>query len=553
MKNDNYQLLNKAKKLYAEHKTDEAIQMLRAIETFEPNDPIIQIELAKILLKNKQTKDEGVKVLEGLVEKHNDHAALMLGRLALKENRLDDAKEFFKKLVDGPKKTRAIYELGRVQLKKGNLKKAKEYFLYVKENEPKDLFTLFELGKIAFNDGELLKAKEYFKTILSKKYDIYALFELGKVEYALGEYDDAIKHFEEILQYNIDDYYALLELGKAEVKKGNLEKAKNTYHEILRIKKGKDVLALYELGRVEFKSGNHRIALEFFERVLKLKPNDIPAQFEIGKIYYACGNNKRAMEIYDDLIVKYDYYSAKIEKGRVLAFEGNLEEAENLFRNMMTEENKADVLLELGRLAVISQNNAEARKYFSSLQNTEAYDYATFELILLLIKEGDFFEANELFKSLPERFMASAKYNDTEAYLNYLYYKNFEPLTCTRYFDEQLYHYSKSTLLNHILRHQYCEDDRRIYNIFNDNVDINELIDFAENEIKDMNPSQSYLIDKYLIHLDKTIAFVDGCATNSVAVNVLPNSKQILSIYPILLTKKYGIKDNKKVYTLKED
>ena len=592
MDNEDIEILTIARDFKRKRQFDDLIEFLKEKHNENPDDQIVSLELAKSLLRNKH-RSEGVALLNELIEqKHNVEAVLILGRLDMNENRYDDAKKKFRSILNTQKQNQALYELGRVYFKKGNIEKAKYYFTYVYENDNQDKFVLFELGKIAKIEGNLELAKKYYQDILNIKPDKYALFELGKIEALLDNYDEAIKCFNLLLDRNSSDIYTLLELGKTELKNGNPSKARECFSKVLEIKNGNDAFALYELAKLEINDGHMSIAKEMLYKVLVLKPNDRPALveignieikekhyaiardvfkkiididpddycnlFELGKVEFVCGNSKKALEIYDELIDKTNYIYAYIEKARILSLEGFLKEAEEIYFKLLSECDLPGIKLELGRLALVSGNYSEAKKYFDYLISLDDESYSNFENIFLLIKQKKYNEADDAFYKLPTKLFGTPKYFELESYLNFALGKPVKKeFIGATYFEEQLYNYSKEFTVNHVLMHQVDGDVKKKYYNFSEDIDLYELIDLAEEKIKDMNPTQLFLSEKYIVTIDKPVAVMDGIETNTYAVNTLPNSKKIISMYPVLLSRISMEKMNKdyKVFELelKED
>lgn len=78
MTNKNYKLFLKAKDLIKENQDQEAIKTLRKIRKAEPNDNVVKFELAKLLIKDKETIDKGKSLLLNLLNTQKNKIEIML-------------------------------------------------------------------------------------------------------------------------------------------------------------------------------------------------------------------------------------------------------------------------------------------------------------------------------------------------------------------------------------------------------------------------------------------------------------------------------------------
>ena len=195
MNDANYKFYLKAKDFLKENKYNEAIAIFRDIHKLEPNDSLNKFQLARLLIRNSKTLQEGKNMLEQM--KDDVFAALELGRLELKEGHTNKARYYFEYLLNTKNDEYAILELGRLELQEGNKDKARYYFEYLL-NTKNDEHAMLELGRLKLQEGNKDKARHYFEYLLNTKNDVYAKEELLFLNINEGKYEDAYKLLDSI-------------------------------------------------------------------------------------------------------------------------------------------------------------------------------------------------------------------------------------------------------------------------------------------------------------------------------------------------------------------
>jgi tetratricopeptide (TPR) repeat protein len=171
----NYNDFLKAKNLIKQNNYRDAEIILKRLYKFEPENSIIKFELARLLIKNQNSKEEG--------------------------------KRFLEELLDTKSRTYAMLELGRLEAVEENIPKAREYFEeLIKSNSQNKIFAIFELGRIEEKEENIDKAIQYFEKILDTKNEIYALNKLVYLEIKIKNYMKAYNYLKKLLYYSdLDD------------------------------------------------------------------------------------------------------------------------------------------------------------------------------------------------------------------------------------------------------------------------------------------------------------------------------------------------------------
>ena len=266
------------------------------------------------------------------------------------------------------------------------------------------------------------------------------------------------------------------------------------------------------------------------------------AMLELGRLEASEGNNSKAREYFEQLLKEQINTYAILELARLEVSEGNNSKAREYFEQLLNTKNRTYAMLELGRLEASEGNNAKAREYFEQLLNTQSLlnrIYAMQELIFLNIKEGQYLEAYKMFENGGYKKLERGESYHLDIFLKYkLGIIEYEQISNKDYHIRQLFNYDVSSALEHITKH-LDEDDKKIkHTVFSQDVNLEELFNYAREQIKYLNPIEISTTHKYIIECDEDISIIDGISTNLLKVITIPNTDNILTMYPIANYKK---------------
>ena len=287
------------------------------------------------------------------------------------------------------------------------------------------------------------------------------------------------------------------------------------------------------------KGKQYKEAIEILKKVKKDEPNDNVVKFELAKLFikYKETMDKGKSMLLDLLNTQNKNY-AILELGKLEASLNNYDEAKNYFLQLLNTQNKNYAILELGRLEASLNNYAEAKKYFLLLLNTDAKDFSLVELVFLNIKDNKIKEASDLFNKIPTNFLDSIIYINIKTYLNYKLGLDISKDRNNTYFTMQLFNYNKEFAISHISKHLDENNKKRIHTTFDESINLYELFDEIQEKIKNMEPTQYSFTEKYIVCYNHEIATIGDKRTKYVQVITLPNSKNILTMYPINIMEK---------------
>lgn len=243
----------------------------------------------------------------------------------------------------------------------------------------------------------------------------------------------------------------------------------------------------------------------------------------------------------DDNLVLYELGTLLLRQGK------NVTEALFLLKQTANSRNKYAIANEIGIYYLNHGEYDKAIEKFISLDESEKdidKCYSLYGLIKTYIHTGDFDKALACFDRLV--IIRKTTEFDISHYYNLKFYlltmNNLDPheMYADNYFRQQLTNYSREEAIKHIKGHLRDALDteevkaKRVHSLFDDNADIEEIYNYCEERIIDMEPVGRGVVDFYKCKLDTTVGeSYNNKQTTYVEIVTFPNSKEILSIYPI--------------------
>ena len=235
------------------------------------------------------------------------------------------------------------------------------------------------------------------------------------------------------------------------------------------------------------------------------------------------------------------------ELGSVLLRQGTkVREALFLLKQAINSKNKYAINNEIGLYHLNHMEFDEAKQKFSILVNSgnQIYKcYGLHGLIKTYIHTEEYAKGLNCFNELC-KICDEAKYEISHlSNLKFLLlYKNGlvknEDLA-NNYYRKQLVNYSKDAALEHISEHLKTIDHedikaKRFHSVFTEKINIVDLYDICYGLIQNQKPISCSLVDFYKCKLEEVVGSTYNFQeTTYVEVIAFPNTKEILSIYPI--------------------
>ena len=206
----------------------------------------------------------------------------------------------------------------------------------------------------------------------------------------------------------------------------------------------------------------------------------------------------------------------------------------NVLLFLYCEYNDINATLELGKIEFNDGNLKNARMYFESAlklcENPVALQY----LIYINIHEEKYKEAYKLYKKF-------IKYDYKECHDSVnmgitLHNKLNLPISKhlkKSYFYQQLTDYNEDKAIEHIK----CHLEKKDHSVYSNIVNVDALYRDSIIKIQNINPNTFMVVDKYVLDYNYIVGTSRNKITNRVEVVTIPNTKDILTIYPKVNSK----------------
>jgi len=292
-----------------------------------------QNQLARILRLQGNT-DSAITFLEGVLKKSPDNKVIRLSyaRLLVDAKQIDKARKQFEILAaDAPENSNILYALGILALQSDDLNSAEKYFKKVRSTGRRGLEANYYLGQIAESNEEITQAINYYNLVTRGEFAFDSQLRVARLLAKQSKAGLALSKLES-LSVRGDAQLIKVVLAKGEILRGvkRFAEAIKGYTEALKIIPGNsdllyaralmaervdriDILmedlktilktepenahALNALGyTLADRTENYQEALSYIKRALKLLPDDAAIIDSMGWIQYRLGNNKEALK-----------------------------------------------------------------------------------------------------------------------------------------------------------------------------------------------------------------------------------------------------------------
>ena len=263
---------------------------------------------------------------------------------------------------------------------------------------------------------------------------------------------------------------------------------------------------------------------------------------ELGRLYASEGKNEQAKLLFEQLLQigdESDKEFATLELGRLYASDGENEKAENHFKSILQTDNKAFAMLELGRLYACCNASEKAKQVFEQLLkigNENDKTCALIELLKLSIKNKKYSQALQYLDKLitVNTSLTSDQIKRYQLFLKFKLGKIKKSELSEDYFGRQMAKYNLKSALECISGNVGIDGKDMHQGRFNSNINIPDLFDICDETICEIEPYSYDVVDKYIVALDYNIGISMGMETNLVEVVTISNTKDIITMYPVL-------------------
>ena len=459
---------------------------------------------------------------------------------------------------------------------KNSYSKANSELIKYMNRYPDDMFGVFLYGRLQLNCGEIKSAKEAFHTVVRKngsnKYS--ALSELGNIAVTENDLPTARMYFQKVLtespnkeeftvlawaklerrERNLEEALRILDIPSYTTNRMVLEKVKNLYL-MDRIEEARKLIrtlrtdttdpmfnrsVFLELARLEKIDGTYEKAISYINKAKSGSKDVVYIQslYEETKLNIKYGYFDKALDSCQELMTTNHPYEDEIYLMRGIIYQGkrDIPKAVHDYQIALTstdEETIGTASFHYGNILFAKGDFEEAEKLFlkSLVTHGEVHDAGYFKLIALYIKQNRLDEAQMLLDDLVQKFPEIR--HDLSFIIAIRTIQNkrgikipTEPLV---YIEKQIIDYNKAAALAHIRAGHTEKQPGK--SVFSDKLDINTLYDYVQSKMSDDNKIHEDIMDVYSISYPN-VGEVDGTIINNIRVVAIPNTKDIITMYP---------------------
>lgn len=288
----------------------------------------------------------------------------------------------------------------------------------------------------------------------------------------------------------------------------------------------------FEYARLLIKNGNTTLGKKLLIELLDSK-NKNYALLELGLLSVTEKDLIKAKECFNELLSSEyinDECCALLELGRIESFYGDKDKAREYFKRILNiKKNDYYAMMELSRLEAENEHIEEAKMMLSNLikrDKNKSSSYARNLLGIILFNNNEhdkliklIYENNRFVPTLSIIIYLGMKYN----VIFNIDYENIR----YGYTALQLIDYDEYASIEHIIERHTLENDS---SKFNSKIDVYKLFNDIKNELTlDNKINKLVFNDIYSIYYPN----IGGHGENYLRVITLPNSKNILTMYPI--------------------
>lgn len=289
------------------------------------------------------------------------------------------------------------------------------------------------------------------------------------------------------------------------------------------------------------------------KRLIKFEPEDVFIKFELARLFVKKEKTKeQGKKMLLELINTDNDNYAIIELAKVEEQDGNYETSKYYLSKL---DNNVYQLLELGRIEFKQKNFIKAREYFEKVYNMDCEEsiYAVDDLMLLDIVEKRYNDAYEMFHMAKEKkSFDSKKLRKVEIFLKHKLGLLRDGEYPNTYFCNQLLNYDLEKTIEHVKLHLDENEYKEEHTTYNKAINIELMVRDIRLLIENMEPDKYGLADKYVINYDYIVGEVDGVETNKIEVATFSNTKDIITMFPIV-SEELVVESKPKVKEIKRE
>ncbi len=333
--------------LKKQKKNTQAIEILKKIVHKLPENTGLRLELARLLVKNKQYEPAVVQIQRLGKKELAPEVLFAISLLAIEMNRMDEARHYLERLHQHRLyASESAYFIGQLEAGRKNYAEAETWFKQVRNGK----YTFEAYLGLVMVYAQQKKFEQAFRLlehssgsnnkqssdILQIKAEVYA--QAKKYKQAYDIYTQALA----IAPDNADILYGRAMLAE---KIGRIDLLEKDLHTILAANP-KDNQALNALGyTLADSTTRYQEALSYIERALKLNSEDIATLDSMGWVLYKLGRKTEALHYLKKAYDKDPDSEIAAHYGEVLWVSGQTKKAKSIWGKALKKDPKHQVLI----------------------------------------------------------------------------------------------------------------------------------------------------------------------------------------------------------------
>lgn len=480
-------------------------------------------------------------------ENYNIKNRLVSIKSLISDGKLSDALNEVEELLEKyPENDFGLFQHANILYLLGEFTLAKEEFQnIVDQNLDSKYGALYKLGNIAILENNHELAKELFtRTIEESPYEeVLSVIALSKLELEEENYEEAYAVLERYA--NIDNDNIVIQRAWILKREGKSEEAYNLLKKHNFDNNNRSLLKNYYCVKacLESELGLFDEAEVSFRYVLNGPKTKSYYRMLIEYSIFNCkiGNYRRAIDSLLEVINgKYgEYYShkAKVILGNIYRECGELELAKKIYLESANDSNKEDITeyISLCDLFMIEKDYEEAKKYadkyIAKANSNKQKASGNLRLAFIAMKENRIDECERLVNKINPIDLEKTDNKDYKCLKVYLkFLSGNEEKTCDSYLFSQFRNYSLEGLKEHIDKVHTIT--KQYISTFSKDIDFDELILELPDLLEKARLVKNNYFEKYEIEYEN-IGFVNGKKSNTLRIIVFPETKKVITMYPI--------------------
>lgn len=371
------------------------------------------------------------------------------------------------------------------------------------------------------------------------------LYEKAQQLYRNRQFKDALSILERMNKISPGNESVEFLIGKIKLRNHKTaQEAKEIFTKIITYGNYFVASSLIELGRIEVGNRNYDKARAYFNKSIK-RENNVLAHVQLAKLEIKVGDYDKAVEILENLISTigedHKYYNlvlfhlttANRRRGTLDKAQECLEKLKSAQTNRFNDE---WILLEQSKIEQANNNIDAALEILYKIINTSVHDIVLEELVKLYINYERYDLAYKYNNEILKRQKTCSRFNiaNIDAFLKHKLGIELDEESKNIYFVKQLYSYSKEEAIKHISQHLDENEEKLTHSVYCEDINIEQLYNYALEKINELEPIEEGINDKYIIRCNRIVGLtIDNHKTDTVKIVVIPNTKDIITIYPI--------------------